>query len=356
MLYDYSRVYTEMSQTVEFIRELLSVSPDHNLVEETSEDHEKLDLADSLDDLDFQTVEDTGISFTAAAVDGGQGTVVRNSVFTAGVYRAGYVQFRDRERIDEYSTPMSMVNLTKSNYSGIYKDLYHEFYDAYPESYPMFSETLGKLRGIVEEKCIKLALDKLRTGDILLLDGSLRVSPDDNSGFLDGFLIESKKRGIDVAAVTKASSLLWKGGANAVAVIKNEGDRIQKNKSWYTRITKSYDPDSKKWLGRIYIARLNGFSDLAVRVDLSKYNVSTPAEVFTKLSALSNDPFFLGYPYPLAAVHQMVRLSEDQLLGFSLRLKDLAMQTGIDENGWEMLFSDYHNVLNHDLKERKLHL
>jgi NurA domain len=353
MLYDYSSVFTEMDHTVKFIRELLSISPQQNLMEEKSDDSEKLDIIDSPDDLEFHPIEDVPDDFSTAAVDGGQGTVVRNNIFIAGVYRGGYVTFRRRERTGEYSSPLKLVNLTPANYSGIYKCVFQECYNRYPESYPTFTETLGRLRGLIEESCFNLALEKLNPGDLILLDGSLRVDQSDNGSFLIDFLKRAKEAGVDVAAVTKTSSLLWRDCANLVAVVKNTGDQKYQSRSWYTNVLKTYDPDGKKWLGKIYISRLNGFSDMAFRVDLSRYNVSSPKKVFAKLIALSNDSFFLGYPYPLAAVHQMVRLSEDDLLGFSLRLKDLALRKGIDERGWEILFADYHNVLNDDLKERK---
>ncbi len=353
MLYDYSDVYSAMDHTIDFVRSFLSETPGLNLLEENPDAPEKLGLEGDLAELEFNPIEEKTPEFSALAIDGGQGTIVANNVFVAGVYRAGYVSFRSRTRSGDFAYPLQLVNLSRANYMNVFEELYEKCYGIRPEVYPAFGEVLGWLRKICEDKCLRNGLARLQAGDMILVDGALRGDDRTDHGFLKGFLEDAAKKGVNVVAVSKASGLLWRGGANLVAVIKSLGDRLHKDKCWYARVNKIDGATANQRLGHIYIARLAGFSDLAFRIDLSRFNSGTVKEVMAGLSSLSTDPFFLGYPYPLAAVHQMVRLSEDELYGLALRLRDKAILSGIDEGRWDILFGDYHYILNHDVRHKR---
>jgi hypothetical protein len=353
MLYDYSDVYTAMDHTIDFVRRFLSDTPGLNLLEENPDSSEKLELEGDLTRLEFNPIEEKSPEFTALGIDGGQGKIVANNVFVAGVYRAGYVSFRSRTRSGEFAYPLRLVNLSRANYMKIFDEAYEECYGIRPEVYPAFGETLGGLRKIREDSCLVAGLSGLRAGDMILMDGALRGDDRSDNGFLKRFLGDAVERGVNVVAVSKASGLLWRGGANLVAVIKNLGDRLHKDKCWYARVDKNGNNAGHRRLSQIYIARLAGFSNLAFRIDLSRFNPGAVKDVFAGLSALSTDPFFLGYPYPLAAAHQMVRLSEDELYGFALRLRDKAILSGIDGSRWDILFGDYHYILNQDVSQKR---
>jgi hypothetical protein len=353
MLYDYSDVYSAMDHTIDFVRRFLSETPGLNLLEENSDSSGKLELEGDLAGLEFNPIEQKAPEFTALAIDGGQGTIVGNNVFVAGVYRAGYVSFRSRTRSGEFAYPLKLVNLSRANYMKIFEEAYEECYGICPEVYPAFGETLGWLRKIREDKCLTAGLSNLQAGDMILMDGALRGDDRTDNGFLKRFLKDAAEKGVNVIAVSKASGLLWRGGANLVAVIKNLGDRLHKDKCWYARVDKIDGATGNRRLGHIYIARLAGFSNLAFRIDLSRFNIGAAADVLAGLSSLATDPFFLGYPYPLAAAHQMVRLSGDELYGFALRLRDKAILSGIDEGRWDILFGDYHYILNHDVSQKR---
>ncbi|HDS01231.1 MAG TPA: DNA double-strand break repair nuclease NurA [candidate division Zixibacteria bacterium] len=339
-----------MDSTVDYIARLLSVDPSLKLLEPAEEDSEPLELENELDEIDYVVIEDSRHEFSAGAVDGGQGTIIRNNVFQAGVYRAGYVKFRGGERTDEYSEKLLMVNLTRENCVEIYAEAFSHFHGGYPAWIPAFGETLGAMRRLAEEKAIIECLDNLKAGDLLLLDGSLRG---DGYGFIQSMIKRAASRQINVASVAKANSLLWRGGANLAAVIRQRGDELHQKKSWYARVGRVAPEKDQSWLGNIYIAKLNPHSGITFRVDLSRSNKKPPSDIFAQLSGLATDPFFLGYPYPLAAVHQMVRLSEDELYGFMMRLQDIALQKGIEQSRWDLLFADYHRILNFDLRENQ---
>ena len=337
-----------MEQSVEFIRSLLSSAPQQNLIVESENENFSLELESDLDKLEFELIENKKSDYKAGAVDGGQGTIVRNAVYTAGVYRAGYVIFDGLKRSQEYSTELNLANLDYSNYLNIYRELYRTIFNIDPQDSLTFSNTLSSLRKMVEYQSTVKAITELKAGDMLLLDGSLQ----DEEQISRQIYETAKSAQINVVGVTKSSSLLWQGGANLVGMLNKLGDEKHRHKCWYVRVGKFPRNSDRKHLCDIYAAKLNGYCDRAFRVDLSTNNYESPAEVFSKLTELSLDPYFLGYPYPLASVHQMVRVTAEELDHFARRLKDITLTSGVQESEWAILFGDYHNILNHGLKDR----
>jgi hypothetical protein len=353
MLYDYSDVYTGMADTISYIRQLLSISPTMDLMPDDSADPEPILIETDLSKIDYRPIEDITQNESIWAIDGGQGTIVRNNVFIAAVCRAGYVKFKDRIRIEEMTTPLRLINLTYENYNQIYRQTHFACHSKEPAFSPSFSETLGELRRLYEELVILNCLDKISQGDLILLDGSSR---DGKNGFMSALMKSVKAKEAALVGVSKASGILWQGGANLTAVLKEEGERRMPGIRWHAKVGKAGKDNAGRWKGDIYVAKLNPHSPNAFRVDIARDNTLSTGLIFSILSKFSTDPFFLGYPYPLAAVHQMVRLTADELVAFSLRLQDEALQAGINQSGWNMLFEDYHKILNFDVsQERQLH-
>ena len=345
MLYDYSDVYAGMAETVDFIRELLSANPTMNLISDDPDDPEPMAIENDLDKIEYNPIEKNNHGCSLWAIDGGQGTIVRNNVLIAGICRAGYLKFEKGVRTDEMITPLRLYNLTPANYIDIYNQTFNDCHSKNSCERPAFGETLGGLRRVCEEFVILECLKKIRSGDIVLLDGSLRG---DKNGFMAGLTQTIKSSGAHLTGVSKASGILWRGGANLTAVLKNEGDRRMSGKSWSAKVGKSGKDTSGGWISDVYVAKLNPCSQNAFRIDLAHCNDHSAKDVFSALSEYATDPFFLGYPYPLAAAHQMVRLTSDELMAFSLRLQDEALRAGVNQNGWNMLFEDYHKILNFD--------
>jgi hypothetical protein len=73
--------------------------------------------------------------------------------------------------------------------------------------------------------------------------------------------------------------------------------------------------------------------------------------VFSFLSNLASDPAFLGYPYPLAAAHHLCRITAGEVEDIRYRLQSKALEKGISTADWDLLFTDFHEVLNADLNK-----
>ena len=69
-------------------------------------------------------------------------------------------------------------------------------------------------------------------------------------------------------------------------------------------------------------------------------------EVLGRLAGLRDDPAFVGYPYPLARAHQAARISGYAVADVRRAFRDALARAGMSEDGIEVLFDDFHVVLN----------
>ncbi len=101
-----------------------------------------------------------------------------------------------------------------------------------------------------------------------------------------------------------------------------------------------------RWFGTIYIAKLSLESNYAFRVDVNRYDKEKPERILEVIASLSQDPVYPGYPYPLAAIHNRVTIAKSEIEDFYFRLQSLALEEGIEMEDWDILFSDFHELLD----------
>ena len=71
-----------------------------------------------------------------------------------------------------------------------------------------------------------------------------------------------------------------------------------------------------------------------------------PGELFAVLAGLSDDPAFLGYPYPLARAHQVVSLPGHLLADLRRDLREAFLREGLSEDDVDLVMRDFHLTLN----------
>jgi len=64
------------------------------------------------------------------------------------------------------------------------------------------------------------------------------------------------------------------------------------------------------------------------------------------LAGLSDDPAFLGYPYPLARVHQVVALPGHLIADLRRDLRSAFVRAGMPEDDVDLVMRDFHQTLN----------
>jgi hypothetical protein len=95
----------------------------------------------------------------------------------------------------------------------------------------------------------------------------------------------------------------------------------------------------------VYVARLARRGAYAFRVDAVR-GARNPDQLFAVLAGLSDDPAFLGYPYPLAAVHRAVSLPGPMLADLRRDLREAFLREGLSEDDVDLVMRDFHLTLN----------
>jgi hypothetical protein len=343
-------IENEISRAVSFIREALDQEPSYIEMDSGEEETEPLLLDKSLDELSFHIIEEREPHGRVAAVDGGSATVVRGRSFLIGVHRVGSITYRLGERIDQRTMPLKLEVISRANLPSIYSSAYLDLVGQEPSEAPEIDRMLDRLRLFGEWKLAGQLLDQLESGDMLLIDGSLKASIAPPYNFWLEFTRKAKTKGVHLVGVTKTSTLYWGDKSPLIPAVVKAGERFYPNSKWFCQISdEKLHTTSSSYFGRIYVARLKASSDFAFRIDVSRTDPVDPNVIFAALSHLSGDPAFLGYPYPLAAAHNVSRISLSEIEDIRYKLQSRAFEKGVTLSDWDLLFTDFHEVLNADL-------
>ncbi|MCD6483073.1 MAG: hypothetical protein J7K83_02275, partial [Candidatus Aenigmarchaeota archaeon] len=94
----------------------------------------------------------------------------------------------------------------------------------------------------------------------------------------------------------------------------NIGEKIYKGDPWYYHPLFREENLPKWFLGDIIIAKLSELGENAFRIDISRHALKhhTVEEILGRLSFIQ-DIALPGYPYPLKAVHEIAKISDNEL-------------------------------------------
>ena len=343
-------IENEINQAVNFIQEALNQEPSYIEVESDEEEKEPLHLDKDLDELSFHTIREKESKGKIAAVDGGSATVVKGRSFLIGVYRVGAIIFQQEKRIDQKVIPLKLEIISKANLKQMYVSVYRDLVGEEPSEAPGIEKMLDRLRLFSEWRMAQKLLDELEGGDMLLIDGSLKASIAPPYNFMLQFTRKAKDKGVHLVGVTKTSTLYWGDKSPLIPAVMKTGERFCPNSKWFCQISdEKLHTTGSSYLGKIYVAKLKASSDFGFRIDINRVDPVDADLVFSVLSHLSGDPAFLGYPYPLAAVHNISRITLSEIEDIRYKLQSKAFEKGITTSDWDLLFTDFHEVLNADL-------
>jgi hypothetical protein len=135
-----------------------------------------------------------------------------------------------------------------------------------------------------------------------------------------------------------------------IPAVMKRGEGFCPGSKWFCQISdEALHTTSSNYFGRIYVARLKASSGFGFRTDVNRFGPADEDEAFSGLSWLSGDPAFLGYPYPLAAAHSVARVTSSEVEDIRFKLQSMAFAQGISQADWDLLFTDFHEILNADL-------
>ena len=334
-----------------FIRESLEESPSYVEVDSGEEEKEPLVLDKDLNQFSFKEICESKSKAQIAAVDGGSATIVKGRSFFIGVYRAGYLIFQNGERVKTKVSRLSLETVSLGNLKEKYYAAYSKLIGEEPTEAPGLDKILDRLRLFEEWRLVLKLLDELNPDDFLLIDGSLRASIVPPYNFLSYVTSKAKKKNIHLVGITKTSTLYWGKKSPLIPMVVKKSEELFGKGKWYCRFSDlDWALKNLNWFGIIYVAKLKKASDYAFRVDVNREDDVSPDAIFSVLSDLASSPQALGYPYPLAAIHNQVRIASSEIDDLRYRLQQKALQKGISTVDWDLLFSDFHEVLDLDLK------
>jgi hypothetical protein len=286
-------------------------------------------------------------------------------------YRAGTIWHRDRATVHEDPAPLTIEALTQTDAKGRYAQALAAAGVVRERELADLGGVVDVLRELAEWQRAREAIERAAPGDVVLVDGSLHPGP-----FLPRRLVLpihelAMERGIDLVGVTKASKLRWGRYAPLVLRVRRRAEaEVGPDARWYLRVTgdpdegpppadpeRSWQPDggapadpgtgeaAPPWRSEVYVARLASRGAYAFRVDAVRGHRG-PDELFAVLAGLSDDPAFLGYPYPLARVHQAVSLSGHLLADLRRDLREAFLRQGLPEDDVDLVMRDFHLTLN----------
>ena len=138
--------------------------------------------------------------------------------------------------------------------------------------------------------------------------------------------------------------MLTQNSRPLIPAVQMLGDEKLPESKWYYPLeTASY---GEKLFGKIYLAKLHSRSSYIFRIDLSLPEGVKPEEAFGKLAYYADDPTYVGYPYPLARVHNDVAFSRAEVSDLKAMLRAGALENGMNPKEWQLTFQDFHEILD----------
>jgi len=281
-----------------------------------------------------------------AAVDGGSACLVNGRSFWVVAYRAGTIWHRDRATIREERDQLVLRTLNQTDAKAEYAHALAAAGVVRERELTDLGGVVDVLRELAEWERARQAVAEAGPGDLVLVDGSLHPGPYMPAAVVRPVHELALERGVDLVGVTKASKLRWGRYAPLVLRVRRRAeDEVGPDARWLLRVTDAAEAAGTTWRSEVYVARLARRGAYAFRVDAVRGDRSAE-ELFAVLAGLSDDPAFLGYPYPLARAHQVVSLPGHLLADLRRDLREALLREGLAEDDVDLVLRDFHLTLN----------
>ena len=282
---------------------------------------------------------------TVWAVDGGSCVVADGRSFQVVATRAARVRFAGGNTDIVENPPLGLRGVSQDLAEKIAREALRDLCGAdMPEEVPELPRPVDALREWAEWGQVKRTVAEAEPGSLVLVDGSLHGGPLVPPVVVRKIHAEAVQQGVSLAGVVKASTLYWGRHAPLVPLLKRRADRELGKTRWSARI--STNPVFRRlYIGNIFVAHLAPTAPYAFRVDVAE-GPAPAVEVLGRLAGLAGDPAFVGYPYPLARAHQAARVTGYAVADVRRAFRDALGRQGLGEDDIEVLFQDFHDVLN----------
>jgi hypothetical protein len=281
---------------------------------------------------------------TIWAIDGGSTVVADGRSFQVAAYRVARVRFANGATEVVASPPLTVRAVSGRDMARLATEILTGLCGTEPEKLPELPRPVDALREWAEWSEVLRTIDEAEPGDVVLVDGSLHGGPLVPPSAVRRAHDAATSRGVALVGVVKASTLFWGRSVPLVSLLKRRGDREVGPVRWAARI--STDPRfGRLYPGEIFVAHLAPTAPHAFRVDVARGPISAE-QVLGRLASVADDAAFVGYPYPLARVHQAARVTGYAVVDVRRAFREALSRHGMSEDDIETLFQDFHEVLN----------
>ena len=336
----------ELKTAINFVRELLDEESDTIVDESDSEELSSITFKSSINDDSFHTFERKTNAFKLAAVDGGSQRILNGGSFIVGGYRAGALTFQAEKLLTSGQSPSVKIrSISFENGKKLYSETFQNLIGEPPNEFPReLMLMLQRLRTFEEWSVAQDLIDTLGAGDIILVDGSLKASIHKQDILFKRIMDRAGEEGIHFVGISKRSTLRF-NHAPLLRYIRRKGEELfGNNQTWYCEI-----PDEKghsQLFGKRYVVKFHPKASFVFRTDINRFDDVAPADVFGKIAQYCSDATYLGYPYPLAQIHNKVVINRALREDISYRLEAIAIENGVSNYNWSELFKNFHEILD----------
>jgi len=287
---------------------------------------------------------------TVAAVDGSNAMLLDAGCISVALLRAAVCGYSRGSRRFRSVTPLRLVSLGQEARDGSFASLYRECFGSDPEATVRDDEperTAAVMRDTLEYWVALRAADRLGRGDLLVLDGALRVSHASHEPVLVQLIRTCAKKGIHLCAVTKRTAITWGGGLPLVPAALSLAKTHAISPPWVLRVSEEgldLTPYRQWRHGAACVAALHPRSPLAFKIEVPGPTTDAAlAETVSLLAGWADDGRVTGYPYPLLDAHRTARIPADALRQAKYDLLAGVGQAGPGPDRFHALFGDIHD-------------
>ena len=307
------------------------------------------------DDMSFSIEPDMFTTFSATpdtcslgAVDGSSTIVMKGPNFIVGAYRSAALVFNGHTLSDSFFSTPAPVLINTRDMKDIYSNAFTDFVGVPPVLDVREPDmVLQRLRVMEEMKLVARLVDELAPGGIILVDGSLRSTVNRLDAFMEEIFQRALSRNISVVGISKLSSLSL-GRTPIIPYVQYEAERMFSEKMWCLDIEERMENvlagQQSHLFGNVNVVKFNPFSQFVFRTDI--LTGEKKEVVLRKVANFCKDPSYLGYPYPLAKVHNEVVITRGTREDMYHELKNTAMKRGMKAHEWRYLSQDFHDILD----------
>ena len=265
----------------------------------------------------FHEIKQQSSNNKISFIDGGNTAIFKSPSICIHFIRISNLIYQNNKRVQSETYEFFLLVKAEYNQELKYKtkafflndkDI-NELHDLkfHEKDFPDGIETVPSfIRRIAELKIAENSICNLESGDLIILDGTLKAQTKEELQFLNSLLTTSKNKNITTIGIAKTTNLLTDTGDSALPVIS----KLSPYQIWYYKFL--YDSTPENHPAQIFISKLHINSNYSFRVEVDKNQTSNLDIIFSILASNSTDPVFLGYPYGLVEADRMARVSNSE--------------------------------------------